>query len=71
MTCRVGLIIRLSPAPVFQAHAASPDHLEFAPVTVPRYEDYKYIGQYAPTVVSYREASDDSRFVMQRAAGNP
>lgn len=71
MTCRVGLIIRLPPAPVFQAHAASPDHLEFAPVTLPRYEDYKHIGNYAPTVASCQEASDHSRFVMQRAAGNP
>jgi len=66
MTYRIGLIILLLLAPVFPVHAASPDHLEFAPVTLPRYEDYKHIDHYAPTVASYREARDDPRFVMQR-----
>jgi dipeptidyl aminopeptidase/acylaminoacyl peptidase len=68
MACRIGFIALLLLALVYgdRAHAASTERLQFAPVTLPRHTDYRHIEHYAPTVEAYREARDDSRFVMER-----
>ncbi|MCX7514656.1 alpha/beta hydrolase family protein [Frateuria hangzhouensis] len=59
-------MLLLALLPGDRARAASTERLQFAPVTLPRYADYKHIEHYAPTVESYREARDDPRFVMER-----